>query len=218
MDSALFEAVDHYIDDLCVPADPILDAALKAGVDAGLPQIQISPGQGKLLYLLAKLTGARRILEIGALAGYSAIWLARALPADGFLVSLEVDAKHATLAQANLDRAGFSGRAKVVVGPALDSLAWLTPPFDVVFIDADKENYPLYLDWALRLARPGGLILADNVIRRGTVMDQIHGDAAAKAVHRFNAALAADPRVETIILQQIGVRGHDGLALARVRG
>jgi predicted O-methyltransferase YrrM len=221
MSQDLFAAVDQYIDALFVPADPTLDAVIQSTIDAGMPQIQISPGQGRLLYLLAKLCGARRILELGTLAGYSTIWLGRALPTDGRLVSLEFSPAHAQVARANLARAGLAELAEVRVGPALDGLAQLVargePPFDLVFIDADKPNYPAYLDWALRLARPGAMILADNVVRGAGMLDPNTSDASAQAARAFNAALAANPRVEAIVLQQIGARGHDGLAIARVR-
>jgi predicted O-methyltransferase YrrM len=221
VDQTLFEAIDRYIDTLFAPADPALDAALRASAEAGLPAIQVSPGQGKLLYLLARLCGVRRILEIGTLGGYSAIWLGRALPADGRLVSLERDPAHAELARANLARAGLGDRVEVVVGPALETLPALAQggaaPFDMVFIDADKGGYPAYLDWALRLTGPGALIAADNVVRGGAVLDPDGDDAAARGARAFNAALAAEPRLEAIILQQVGTKGHDGLALARVR-
>jgi predicted O-methyltransferase YrrM len=217
----LFVAVDHYIDGLFVPPDPVLEAALAAAVEAGLPTIQVSPAQGKLLYLLARLSGARRILELGTLGGYSTIWLGRALPADGRLISLELDPRHAEVARANLARAGLADRVEVRVGPALESLAQLAErdegPFDLIFIDADKANYPAYLEWALRLARPGCLLLADNVVRRGRVLAPDADDALAQGVRAFNAALAADPRVEAVVLQQVGVKGHDGLALALVK-
>lgn len=221
MSQDLFAAIDQYIDALFVPADPTLDAVIQSTIDARMPQIQISPGQGRLLYLLAKLCGARRILELGTLAGYSTIWLGRALPADGKLVSLEFSPAHAQVARANLARAGLADRTEVLVGPALDGLAQLVargePPFDLVFIDADKPNYPAYLDWSLRLARPGAMILADNVVRGAGMLDPSTSDASAQAARAFNAALAANPRVEAIVLQQIGARGHDGLAIARVR-
>jgi predicted O-methyltransferase YrrM len=214
-------AVDRYIDGLFVPADAALDAALQSTARAGLPAIQISPGQGKFLYLLARLCGARRILELGTLGGYSTIWLGRSLGAEGRVVTLECNPQHAEVARANLARAGLADRAEVIVGPALETLPQIAArgdgPFDMVFIDADKDNYPEYLQWALRLTRPGGLILADNVVRGGGVLDGDSRDAATRAVRAFNAALAGDPRVEAIVLQQVGVKGHDGLALAVVR-
>lgn len=222
MNEDIFIAVERYIERLFVPADPVLENALRAAAQAGLPEIQVSPVHGKFLYLLARLCGARRILELGTLAGYSTIWLGRALPPDGCLISLEVDPRHAEVARKNLMDAGLSGITEVVVGPALDTLARLVErgeaPFDMVFIDADKENYPAYLDWSLRLARPGGLIVADNVVRGGKVIDPPIDNPMARGAHDFNAALAVDPRVEAIVLQQTGSKGHDGFAIALVKG
>jgi predicted O-methyltransferase YrrM len=221
MDQNLFGIVDRYIEELFIPPDPALQAALQATVDAGIPQIQVSPGQGKLLYLLARLSGARRILEIGTLAGYSTIWLGRALPSDGRLVTLEFDPEHATVARTNLARAGLIEQVEVVVGPALETLPQLAArdeePFDVVFIDADKINYPAYLEWAIRLTRSGGLILADNVVRGGTVLNPDDADESAVGAAAFNAALANEERVEAIVIQQVGAKSHDGLAFAVVR-
>jgi predicted O-methyltransferase YrrM len=217
----LFTDVDRYIDGLFVPPDRALDEAIQSSVAAGLPQIHVSAAQGKLLYLLARLAGARRILELGTLAGYSTIWLARALPPDGRLLSLEVSGQHAALARTNLARAGVGDRVEVLVGPALDTLARLVerrePPFDLVFIDADKPNYPGYLEGALRLTRPGSLILADNVVRAGAVLSPETIDDNAAGARAFNAALAADPRVDATILQLVGSKGHDGLAIALVK-
>jgi caffeoyl-CoA O-methyltransferase len=217
----LFAAVDAYIDGLFVPGDPALEGALRAAAEAGLPEIHVSPAQGKLLYLLARLCGARRILEIGTLAGYSAIWLARALPEGGRLVSLEFSPQHAGVARANLERAGLAARCEVIVGPALESLAALASrgeaPFDMIFIDADKPGYTAYLDWAVRLARPGSLLVADNVVREGRVLSPDPADASAIGARDFNAALAADPRVEAVVVQLVGAKGHDGVALAVVR-
>lgn len=221
MSDELYALVDDYIEALFVEPDPALEAAVADSTAAGLPTIQISPVQGRLLHLLAQLTAARRILEIGTLGGYSAIWLARALPADGQLITLELDPKHAAVARANLDRAGVGERAEVRVGPAVDSLAAMAaagePPFDVVFIDADKEGYPTYLEWALRLTRSGSLIIADNVLRRSAIPVAEEGDAAGKGIHRFNTLLAAEPRLMATILPTAGHKGFDGLAFARVR-
>lgn len=221
VDQTLFAAVDAYIDALFVPGDAALEGALRAAAEAGLPEIHVSPGQGKLLYLLARLSGARRILEIGTLAGYSAIWLARALPDEGRLVSLEFRPEHAAVAQANLERAGLAARCELIVGPALESLAALAsrgePPFDMVFIDADKPNYTAYLDWSVRLARPGALLVADNVVREGRVLSPAPDDSAAIGARDFNAALAADPRVEAVVVQLVGAKGHDGMAIGVVR-
>jgi predicted O-methyltransferase YrrM len=212
--------IDTYIEGLFAAEDAALRAARSAMAEARLPSIHVSPTQGKLLHLLARLVGARRILEIGTLGGYSAIWLARALPADGRLVTLEVEERHATVARSNLARAGLSDRVEIRLGPAVDSLAALAAagaaPFDLVFIDADKPSYLDYLHWAIELSRPGSLILADNVIRRGEVIGPDGGSAATQTIRRFNQALAAHPRLESLILPW--VRGEiDGLALALVR-
>ncbi|MEP7159402.1 MAG: O-methyltransferase, partial [Chloroflexota bacterium] len=189
-------------------------------VAAGLPQIQVSAVLGRFLQLQARLIGARRILEIGTLAGYSTIWLARALPADGSLVTLEVDPRHAEVARSNLARAALDRVAEVRVGPALESLAALASegaePFDLVFIDADKETYPEYLDWSIRLGHPGSLIIADNVVRGGQIVEPASPDARVQGIRRFNAMLAADPRVMAGIIQTVGTKGYDGMALALV--
>ena len=213
--------IDRYIDDLFVPADAALTSTLASIEASGMPAIQVSAGQGKFLYLLARIVGARRILELGTLAGYSTIWLARALPADGRLLTLEFSAQHAAVARENLERAGCSDRVEVIVGPALQTLAALVarqePAFDLVFIDADKVNYRAYLDWSLSLTRSGSLIIADNVVRGGAVLAPPPEDEMAISARDFNLALAAEPRVEAIVLQQVGRKGHDGMALARVR-
>lgn len=219
--SQLFEDVDRYINRLFAPSDPVLDAALKAAAAAGLPEIQVSPGHGKLLQLFARLTGARRILELGTLGAYSTIWLARTLPPEGRMVTLEADPRHAAVARENLKHARLEAHVELIVGPALDSLPAIAardePPFDLVFIDADKVNYPAYLDWSVRLTRPGGVILADNVVRGGRVLDAESTDDVLQAVRAFNEALAADTRLDAIILQQVGEKGHDGLAVAVVK-
>jgi predicted O-methyltransferase YrrM len=222
MDSPdMFLAVDRYIDDLFAPEDEALAAALSASKAAGLPAIQISAGQGKLLYLLARMVGARRILELGTLGGYSTIWLARALPGDGRLVTLEYAPHHAEVAKANIARAGLAHSIEVVVGPALDTLPGVIKaadaPFDLVFLDADKVNYPHYFAHIMRGVRSGSLVLADNVIRGGAVLDAARGDASAQATANFNRMVADDDRLEAVILQQVGVKGHDGLAIARVK-
>ena len=217
----LFERIDAYIDGLFAPSDAALEAAVARARAARMPEIQVSAGQGKFLYLLAKLVGARRILELGTLGGYSTIWLARALPEGGRLVTLEFSEAHAKVARENIAGAGLTGKVEVVVGAALDTLPMLAargePPFDMVFIDADKGNYAAYLDWCVKLTRSGGLILADNVIRAGEVLAPERADGAAKGAAAFNTALAKDKRVEAIVLQQVGVKGHDGLAMVRVR-
>lgn len=220
MNQDAWNAVDRYLEDLLVPPDPALEAALRATVDAGMPTINVAPNQGKLLHLLARAVGARSILEIGTLAGYSAIWLARALPEGGSLVSLEFDPRHADVARANLARAGLGGVAEVRVGAALDALPALAAegrgPFDLVFVDADKENIPAYFDWSLRLTRPGSLIVVDNVVRDGEVIDPASPDPRVQGVRRFNERLAAEPRVVATALQTVGVKGWDGLAMALV--
>ncbi len=221
MDDDLFAAVDRYVAALFIGEDAALDAAVADSESAGLPAIQVSPVQGRLLHVLARLARARRILEIGTLGGYSTIWLARTLPTDGQLITLEYEPRHAEVARANLVRAGLAERVEVRVGRALDTLAALaaegTAPFDMVFIDADKDTYLEYLEWALRLTRSGSLIVADNVVRRGIIPVTGEDPARAQAVQRFNAALAADPRVTATILPLVGSKGFDGMALAVVR-
>lgn len=216
MTQARWTSVDRYITGLLVPSDPALDAAAAAG----LPQHEVSPSQGKLLYLLARLQGARSILELGTLGGYSTIWLARALPAGGRLVTLESDPAYAEVAGVNIRRAGLGDVVEVRVGRALDTLPELAAegrgPFDFVFIDADKESNPGYLAWALELARPGTLIVADNVVRGGAVADAADGDPRVQGVRRFYELLAAEPRVSATAIQTVGSKGYDGFALALV--
>ncbi|HEX2091692.1 MAG TPA: O-methyltransferase [Longimicrobiaceae bacterium] len=220
MTPELWTEVDRYITDLLVPPDPVLDMALEASDAAGLPQIAVAPNQGKLLMLLARLQGARAILEIGTLGGYSTIWLARALPPGGRLVTLEVDPKHAGVARANFARAGLSDAIELRLGPALDTLPRLAEegygPFDLVFIDADKENIREYFVWALRLSRRGSLILVDNVVREGAVIDPAREDPPVQGVRRFNELLAAEPRVSATTIQTVGSKGYDGFTLALV--
>lgn len=220
MSEDLYDSVDQYIEKLFIPPDPVLDGVLASIDKAGLPDIQISPAQGKFLHLLARLMRAERILELGTLAGYSTIWMARALPPAGKLVTLEFDAKHADVARANLKSAGLNSKVELIVGAALDTLPKLEargePPFDMTFIDADKENYPAYLDWAVTLSRPGSLVVADNVVRAGAVLKGGR-DGRAVGARAFNEKLAADPRLDAVILQQVGVKGHDGLAYAIVK-
>jgi predicted O-methyltransferase YrrM len=215
-------AVDRYVTEALVPSDPALEGALAAAADHGLPPHEVSAPHGKLLYLLARAVGAGRILEIGTLAGYSTIWLARALPPDGTLVSLEVEPARAELARTNVARARLGGRVEVLVGPALESIARLKAeghsPFDVVFLDADKERSAEYLERALELSRPGTLIVADNVVRDGALADPASADARVRGVRAFHQALAADPRVEATTVQTVGVKGYDGFTLALVTG
>lgn len=218
--SGTWDAVDSYLADRLVPADPVLDAALQATADAGLPDIQVSPLQGALLHVLARATRARRILEIGTLGGYSGIWLARALPPDGTLVTLEADPRHAAVARTTLERAGLAAVADVRVGPALESLAGLVDagalPFDLVFIDADKRENPMYLDRALRLTRPGSLVVVDNVVRRGAVADGSSTDPAVTGTRAMIDQIAREPRLTATALQTVGVKGYDGLLIALV--
>lgn len=222
MDQELFAAVDEYFQGLFIPPDPALDGALQASAAADLPSIQVAPTQGKLLHLLARMVGARQILEIGTLGGYSTIWLARALPLTGRLITLELDPHHAEVARANLARAGLAQRAEVRLGPARESLAQLqhegVGPFDLVFIDADKPSYPEYLDWALRLTRLGGVIIADNVVRAGEVLDARSESEVVRGVRRFNSALASDPRISATAIQMVGLKGYDGMVIAMVTG
>lgn len=213
-------AVDEYVTGLLAPPDEALDAAVRAGEAAGLPQIQVSPPQGKLLYLLAKTIGARSILEFGTLAGYSTIWLARALPADGRLITLEANPKYAEVAAASIAATGLGEIVEVRVGPALDQLLQLDAdgvgPFDLTFIDADKVHTPDYFAWALEHSRPGSLIIADNVIRDGRLADLGDDDPAIAAQRRFHEQLAAEPRVEATTIQTVGGKGYDGFSLIRV--
>lgn len=213
-------AVDEYVTGLLAPPDPALDAAVRAGEEAGLPQIQVSPPQGKLLYLLAKTIGARSILEFGTLAGYSTIWLARALPANGRLITLEANPEYAEVATASIAAARLGEVVEVRVGPALDQLPQLDAdgagPFDLTFIDADKVHTPDYFAWALEHSRPGSLIIADNVIRDGRLADLSDDDPPIAAQRRFHEQLAAEPRVEATTIQTVGAKGHDGFSLIRV--
>jgi predicted O-methyltransferase YrrM len=213
-----WDEVDRWLASLLVPPDEALDAALVAGHEAGLPPIDVSPLQGKLLHLLALLRGARSILELGTLAGYSTIWLARALPPGGRLVTLEANPQHAEVARANVERAGLGGVVDLRVGPALELLPALEGPFDLVFVDADKRSIPEYLAWALRLTAPGSLIVTDNVVRGGRVVDPPPGDESAAGVHRFAELLADEPRLTSTVIQTVGSKGWDGLAISLVTG
>ena len=222
MNQQTWTAVDRYVDDLLVGHDAALEAALQASAQAGLPAINVAPSHGKLLNLLARVLGARAILEIGTLGGYSTIWLARALPADGRLVTLEIDATHAEVARANIAHAGLSQRVQLRLGPALDTLAQLAAeragPFDLSFIDADKPNIPAYFKWALQLSRPGSLIVVDNVVRDGAVIEAASLDASVQGVRRLNELMASEPRVSATTIQTVGAKGYDGFALALVTG
>lgn len=213
-------AVDRYITDLFVPSDWVLDMTLQFSAEAGLPPHNVSPNQGKLLMLLAQVQGARNILEIGTLGGYSTIWLARSLPTDGRLITLEADPKHAEVARNNIARAGLSDVVELRLGRALDTLPQLAAegcaPFDLIFIDADKPSNPDYFAWALKLSRRGSVIIADNVVRNGTVIDANSSDPNVQGVRRFNELLAADPRVSATAIQTVGSKGYDGFAMAIV--
>ena len=209
-------AVDQYINDHLVGDDPALDATLDASSAAGLPPIAVSPSQGKLLHILAKALGARKILELGTLGGYSGIWLARALPQGGRLTTIEYDPTHAAIARQSFDRAGVGDRIDLRVGKALDVLPMLEAegagPFDLVFIDADKETYTEYLDWSIRLSRPGTLIIADNIVRDGEVVNAASTDHLVQGIRRFLDALAKDPRVTATGIQTVGQKSYDGFA------
>jgi caffeoyl-CoA O-methyltransferase len=220
MRAEVLENVDEYIEELFANEDEALAEARRHLVRQGMPDYSISVNQGRLLQTLAIAAGARRILEIGTLGGYSTIWLARALPPDGTLVTLELEEKHAEVAAENIKRAGVANRVQIRVGPALDTLRLLvqekTDPFDMVFIDADKPPYPEYLEWSLKLTRPGSLILADNVVRGGDVLSDPPMDDVIKGVQKFNKALAENGTLTSTILQTVGAKGHDGIAVAVV--
>jgi predicted O-methyltransferase YrrM len=220
MNQERWTAVDGYISEKLVAPDAALEAALKANATAGLPSIDVAPNQGKLLHLLARMMGARRILEIGTLGGYSTIWMARALPENGRLVTLELNPKHAEVARANVERAGVAGRVEIRVGAAIESLAKLkeegAAAFDLIFIDADKQSIPEYVKWAMRLARVGTVILTDNVIRDGEVIDAESADAAVQGVRRMFDLLAAESRLTATAIQTVGSKGYDGFAMAIV--
>ncbi|MFD7067963.1 O-methyltransferase [Streptomyces sp. NPDC059913] len=222
MTDARWAEVDGYFNGLLVGPDEVLDAAVAASEAAGLPAIQVAANQGKLLNLLTRLQGARRVLEIGTLGGYSTIWLARALPEGGKVVTLEADPAYAEVARANVERAGLGQVVEVRVGRALDTLPELAAeepePFDVVFIDADKPSNPEYLAWSLKLTRPGSLIIADNVVRDGEVADATSDDPKVRGVRRFTELVAAEPRLSATALQTVGEKGYDGLMMALVTG
>ena len=213
-------AVDRYFSDLLLPPDPALEAALAASAAAGLPPYNVSPMQGRLLLLLARIHGARSILEIGTLGGYSTIWLARALPADGRLITLEADPTYAEVARANIANAGLGEIVEVRQGRALDTLPQLIAegrgPFDLIFLDADKPNNPEYFVWTMKLARPGTLIIADNVVRGGAIVDAASTDPIVRGMRRFHELLAADPRVSATAIQTVGSKGWDGMVIALV--
>ena len=215
---ALWTEIDDYLDDCFVPGDDALDTALASSEAAGLPRINVAPNQGKLLMLLAQAIGASRILEIGTLGGYSTIWLARGLAPGGTLITLDANAKFAEVARANIARAGFGEMVELRVGKANDTLPSLAaePPFDLIFIDADKEGTPGYFQWAVKLARQGTLIVVDNVVREGAILDTSGKDSSVQGMRRFFELAATDPRVSGTALQTVGAKGHDGLAILLV--
>jgi predicted O-methyltransferase YrrM len=219
-DNPVWTQVDRYFGDLLVPADENLDAALQANERAGLPQIDVTGLQGKFLEFLVRVSGARRILEVGTLGGYSTIWMARALPSNGRIVTLELDPHHARVARGNLQNAGVLDKVDLRVGAANETLATLVTSgaeaFDLIFIDADKQGYPEYLQWALKLSHPGTVIVADNVVRQGKVIDPHCDDSNVQGVQRFTEILAAEPRLSATVLQTVGAKGYDGFALAVV--
>ena len=220
MDQERWSAVDRYVGEMLAPHDEALDAAVEASEKAGLPPIQVSPPQGKLLNVLAAAIGARTILEFGTLGGYSTIWLARALPDGGRLITLEADPGYAGVARENIDRAGLGDVVDLRVGPALDALLELAAegvgPFDLTFIDADKEHSPDYFTWALERSRPGGFIVADNVVRAGELADTHSDDPKIRAQRRLHELIAADPRANATTIQTVGGKGYDGFTIALV--
>ncbi|HEX6489394.1 MAG TPA: O-methyltransferase [Candidatus Dormibacteraeota bacterium] len=211
-----WNAVDEYFADVFVGSDRALEAALRASEAAGLPAIQVTPNQGKLLHLFARMIGARNVLEVGTLGGYSTIWLARALPEDGRVITLEIDAKHAAVARANFERAGVAGKIDLKLGAALDILPSLQGPFDLAFIDADKQNNPDYFNWALKLSRPGGVIIIDNVVRDGSVLEAGSNDPTIVGVRKVNEMTGSEQRVSATAIQMVGAKGWDGFSLALV--
>jgi predicted O-methyltransferase YrrM len=215
MSETVWRDVDSYIEDRMVGEDEVLTAALEDSAAAGLPAIAVSPAQGKQLYLMALSIGARRILEVGTLGGYSTIWMGRALPADGQLVSLEIDPKHAAVARANIARAMPAAKVDVIVGKAIDSLRGLKGPFDLVFIDADKESNADYFAEALRMSRKGSVIIVDNVVRGGAVIDP-NGNSMVQGVRRLFDMIANEKRVSATAVQTVGVKGYDGFLMAVV--
>jgi predicted O-methyltransferase YrrM len=220
MSQPTWEAVDAFTEGLLIGPDPVLEEAVAASAEAGLPPIAVTPSQGRLLNLIARIHGARRILELGTLGGYSTIWLARALPADGRLVTLELNPGYAAVAAANVERAGLADRVEIRVGPASELLGDLTaealPPFDLLFIDADKARTPEYFTAALELMQPGAVIVADNAVRFGEIADPGSRDEGAQGMRRFHQLAAAEPRVEGTTIQTVGAKGYDGFTLLLV--
>jgi predicted O-methyltransferase YrrM len=221
MNSPLWNDVDVYFTSKLQDSDPIMDSILKANAEAGLPAIDVSPNQGKLLYLLAKLKGVKNILEIGTLGGYSSVWLARALPEDGHLVTLEFSEKHAKVAYENIRNAGLENKIDIIEGPALETLPTLKNKgfsyFDLIFIDADKPNNPNYFKWALELSRPGTVIIADNVVRNGKVIEDDTEDLNVRGIRQFIDLLSAESRIDSTAIQTVGSKGYDGFVLGVVK-
>lgn len=217
MSAETWDAVDRYLSDVLLPPDPVLEQVQSRSRESGLPAISVAPNQGRLLELLARLVGARRILEIGTLGGYSAIWLARALPPGGRLTTLEYEPRHAEVARANLRLAGVEDRVDIRVGAALQTLPQLEAeeqgPFDLAFVDADKQNAPAYVEWAIRLGRPGSVIVVDNVVRDGRVLDSSGSDPDVEGVRGALRLLGTDPRLRSTAIQTVGQKGYDGLAI-----
>lgn len=209
--------VDRYFSERLLPDDPVLQASLAASNDAGLPEISVSPNQGKLLEILARISGASSVLEIGTLAGYSTIWLARGLAAGGRIITIEIDPKHATVARSNFKRAGLTKTVELIEGSALDILPHLAKekrgPFDIIFIDADKQNIPAYYDWSLKLSGRGSLIIVDNVVRDGRVIDSATDDPGVMGVRRFIDVLSAEKQLNATAIQTVGIKGYDGFAI-----
>jgi predicted O-methyltransferase YrrM len=218
MDNPRWAAVDRYFEERLIGEDAALKSALAESDSAGLPPINVSASLGKLLMMVASMVGARRILEIGTLGGYSTIWMARALPQDGRLTTLEIEPRNAKVARANIAAAGLSALVDIRLGPALDTLSTLADdgPFDLIFIDADKSNNAAYLDWALKLSRPGSAIVIDNVVRHGGALDAASGDGRIAGTRQIAEAIGAEPRLTATAIQTVGVKGHDGFILALV--
>ena len=220
MNQSTWGKVEEYFNQLFFPHDPILDETIQASDQAGLPEIAVEPSLGKFLMLMVQIQSAKTILEIGTLGGYSAIWLARGLPKDGRLITLEAVPEHAEVAKQNIVRAGFESMVDVQVGNALDTLPYLmddpASPFDFIFLDADKPNNPNYFEWSLKLSRPGSIIIADNVVRGGTVVDADSDDPSTIGVRQFNELVANEPRVSATVLQTVSGKGYDGFAILRV--
>ncbi len=220
MDETLWNDVDRFFTDTLLVPDPVFDATLRAADDAGLPPINVSAPQGMLLHVLVRALGARRVLEIGTLAGYSTIWMARAVPDGGSVTTLELDPRHAEVARRNFARAGLDGVVELRLGPAVDSLAVIEQegrgPFDFVFIDADKPSYPEYVRWALRLARPGTLVVVDNVVREGRILEAGSPEAIVVGTRRALEVMGAEPRLLVTAVQTVGSKGYDGFAVAVV--